>query len=80
MTTAACPRALLTARSRSSTVSARGVPDLLELLLGELRLERLDEARGRLARGVGDDVQLDRRMLRHAPIVADNVSAHGRAP
>ena len=34
--------------------------DLEELLVGELRLERLDEPRGGLARGVGDHVQLDR--------------------
>ena len=38
--------------------------DLDELLVGELRLERLDEPRRRLAGGVGDDVQLDRR-VRH---------------
>ena len=36
------------------------VPDLDELLIGELRLEREDEARGGLARRVGDDVELDR--------------------
>ena len=33
--------------------------DLDELLLGELRLERLHEPRGGLAGGVGDHVQLD---------------------
>src|SRR4029077_10736357 len=38
--------------------------DLDEVLLGELRLERLDESRGGLAGGVGDDVQLDGR-VRH---------------
>ncbi len=36
------------------------VADLDELLLGELRLERLHEPRGGLAGGVGDDVELDR--------------------
>ena len=36
--------------------------DLDELLVGELRLERLDEARRGLAGGVGDDVQLDGRV------------------
>ena len=36
------------------------MPDLLERLLGELRLERVDEAGRRLARRVGDHVQLDR--------------------
>ena len=41
-----------------------GVADLLELLFRKLGLERLDEARGGLAGGVGDDVELDRR--RHA--------------
>ncbi len=40
------------------------VADLDELLLRELRLERLDEARRGLAGGVGDDVELDRR-VRH---------------
>ncbi len=40
------------------------VADLDELLLRELRLERLDEPRRRFAGGVGDDVQLDRR-VRH---------------
>ena len=34
--------------------------DLEELLVGELRLERLHEPRRGLARRVGDDVQLDR--------------------
>ena len=38
--------------------------DLDELLVRELRLERLHEPRRRLAGGVGDDVQLDRR-VRH---------------
>jgi hypothetical protein len=37
---------------------------LLELLLGELRLERLHEASGGLPRRVGDDVQLDRHVSR----------------
>src|SRR6266550_4316556 len=35
------------------------VADLFELLVGELRLERVNEADGGLARGVGDHVQLD---------------------
>ena len=35
------------------------VTDLLELLFGELSLERVHEPRRRLAGGVGDDVQLD---------------------
>src|SRR6266576_201750 len=35
---------------------------LLERLLGKLGLERKHEARGRLSRGVGDDVELDRRL------------------
>ena len=34
--------------------------ELEEILVGELRLERLDEPLRRLARGVGDHVQLDR--------------------
>ena len=38
--------------------------DLDEVLLWELRLQRLDEARRGLAGGVGDDVELDRR-VRH---------------
>src|SRR5207247_6902252 len=38
---------------------AAWMPDLLELLVGKLRLERLHEARGGLAGGVGDDVELD---------------------
>ena len=36
------------------------VPDLEELLVGKLRLERLHEPLRRLAGGVGDHVQLDR--------------------
>ena len=36
------------------------MPDLLELLLRELRLERVHEAGRRLARRIGDHVQLDR--------------------
>ena len=36
------------------------MPDLQELLVGELRLERLHEARGRLAGRVGNNVQLAR--------------------
>ena len=36
--------------------------DLLERLVGELRLERHHEPRRRLAGGVRDDVQLDRRV------------------
>ena len=36
------------------------VPDLLERLVGELRLERVHEPGRGLARGIGDDVQLDR--------------------
>ena len=43
--------------------------DLDELLVRELRLERLDEARGCFARGVGDDMQLDRR-VRHGGSVS----------
>jgi hypothetical protein len=35
------------------------VPDLLEGLVGKLRLERLDEPGGRLPGRVGDDVELD---------------------
>jgi hypothetical protein len=42
------------------------VADLLELLLRELRLERMHEPDGGLPGGVGDDVELDRR-LGHAP-------------
>ena len=41
------------------------VADLDELLLRELRLERLDEARGGLARRVRDDVELDGRARDH---------------
>jgi hypothetical protein len=37
------------------------VPNLLELLFRELRLERLHQARSRLTGGIGDDVELDRR-------------------
>jgi hypothetical protein len=44
--------------------------DLLELLIGELRLERLDQPVRGLARGVGDDVEFDRRMFRHVRILA----------
>jgi hypothetical protein len=40
------------------------VADLDEVLLRELRLERLHQARRGLAGGVGDDVELDRR-VRH---------------
>ena len=40
------------------------VADLDEVLLRELRLERLDESCSGLAGGVGDDVKLDRR-VRH---------------
>jgi hypothetical protein len=42
------------------------MPDLLEVEVGELRLERDHEPRRRLARGVGDDVQLDRRLRARA--------------
>jgi hypothetical protein len=35
------------------------MPDLLELLVGELRLEGLDDPLGRLAGGIGDHVQFD---------------------
>ena len=35
------------------------MPDLLERLVGELRLEREHEPLGRLARRVRDDVELD---------------------
>jgi hypothetical protein len=44
-------------------VAAR-MPDLLELLLGELRLQRLHEAGRGLTRGVGDDVKLDGHVFR----------------
>ena len=37
-----------------------GVPHLLERLFRELRLERENEARRGLSRGVGDDMELDR--------------------
>ena len=37
-----------------------GMADLDELLVRKLRFQGLHEACGRLARGVGDDVQLDR--------------------
>ena len=50
------------------------VPDLLELLVRELRFERLHEPCRGLSRGVGDDVQLDRRMRRHARILAQATS------
>jgi hypothetical protein len=40
------------------------MPDLLERLLGKLRLERMDEPRGGLAGRIGDDVELDR-LIRH---------------
>jgi len=46
------------------------VANLLELLAGELRLERMDEPDCRLARRVGDDVKLDRLSLRPARSVA----------
>src|SRR5205085_9714057 len=42
------------------------VADLDELLIRELRLERLHETCGGLARGVRDDVKLDGRGRRHA--------------
>jgi glycyl-tRNA synthetase len=51
------------------------VPDLLELLVGELCLERLHEPVGGLAGGVGDDVKLDGGMFRHGGIVAVSVRA-----
>ena len=41
------------------------VPDLLERLLGELRLERGDEARRGFPGRVRDDVQLDLRLRAH---------------
>ena len=59
MTTAAWPRALSTARSRSATVSALGVANLLERLFRKLGLEGEHEPRGGFSRGVGDDVELD---------------------
>ncbi len=46
------------------------VPDLPELLLRELRLERLHEPRRGRARGVRDDVQLDGLSLPHGRILA----------
>jgi hypothetical protein len=54
-----------------------GMAHFLELLVGELRLQCLHEACGRFTGGVGDDVKLNGRMLRHARIVADNVPGHG---
>jgi hypothetical protein len=36
------------------------MPDLLELLVGELRFQRVHEPDRGLARGIGDDVELDR--------------------
>jgi len=54
--------------------------DLDELLVRELRLERLDEPRRRFARGVGHDVQLDRR-VRHAGSVSRALlSSHPKPP
>ena len=55
------------------------VADLLELLLGELRLERVDEPHGRLPGGVGDHVELDGLLRRHArePSLG---RAHGPSP
>ena len=50
------------------------VPDLLELLVRELRFECLHEPGSGLPRGVGDDVQLDRRMRGHARILAEATS------
>jgi hypothetical protein len=50
------------------------VPDLLELLVGKLGFECLHETRGRLPRGVGDDVQLDGRMRGHGHILAEATS------
>src|SRR5205823_4088066 len=41
------------------------VPDLLEVEVGELRLERDHEASGGLPRRVGDDVQLDWSLRAH---------------
>ena len=41
------------------------MPDLEELLVGELRLECMHKPRRGLSRRVGDDVQLDRRRLGH---------------
>src|SRR5262249_58364928 len=47
-----------------------GMALVVELRVGDLGLERLYEPVRRLARGVGDDVQLDRRVLCHRRIVA----------
>ena len=41
------------------------MPDLLERKVGELRLQREHEARGGLARRVGDDVELDGDLVAH---------------
>ena len=50
------------------------VPDLLEILVGELRLERLDEPGRRRPGRVRDDVQLNRALARHRPILADRAA------
>ena len=47
------------------------MPHLLELLLGKLRLERVHEPCRSLAGRVRDDVELDRRLRRHGPILAE---------
>src|SRR5215203_1010287 len=63
MITARRPRALAAASWTSSTLDA-GMADDLELLLGELTLDRLGEAGGSLSRRIGDDVNLERRVHR----------------
>jgi hypothetical protein len=66
--TAAC---LLDGDVQVLDVLHTGVPDLLERLIGELRLECEHEALSRLTRRVRDDVELDRDAIA-------GVAAHGR--
>ena len=66
----------MTASSRSSTVLDARVAHLLERLIGELRLEREHEPRRVLARRVGDDVELDRELVR---VTAGTATAAVRA-
>src|SRR5207237_6239128 len=72
----AAPRAVHGVLEVLDRLDAR-MADLLELLVGELSFQRLNETGRGLARGVRDDVQFDGWMVRHDLIVADNVSAHG---
>jgi hypothetical protein len=56
------------------------VADLLELLLRELRFQRVHEPDGGLAGGVGDDVELDRGLrVRHARSLAARRAGVGTA-